>query len=210
MNCAWKEKRLSDEGIAKAQSEFEKRLTENVDLPDGIRRREGFVYWNLMRLWFGKLDASSRYDESKASKLRSDWLDYMDLLEHSNTLSFLASEASDESKQQDYWRELERERDKLKIIENAFAAAIGMDAIQQLEGVRNSSYNAFDQTGKKPIAPAGYHYSAVSINPYVEELCKDITNEEKHRVKALMEEDGKRIERPKLQEKVAGLKARDY
>lgn len=35
---------LSDEAIAKVQTEFEKRLEENADLPDGIRGKEAFIY----------------------------------------------------------------------------------------------------------------------------------------------------------------------
>ena len=45
--------------------EFEKRLREGIDLPDAIKRREAHFYLHLMREWFSKLAAQSRYDEGK-------------------------------------------------------------------------------------------------------------------------------------------------
>jgi hypothetical protein len=36
--------RLSDEAVIKAQTEFERRLETNIDLPDGIRRKDAFIY----------------------------------------------------------------------------------------------------------------------------------------------------------------------
>jgi hypothetical protein len=50
--------RLSDEAITKVQTEFEKHLEENADLPDGIRGRDAFIYWNLMSKWFSCLIAT--------------------------------------------------------------------------------------------------------------------------------------------------------
>ena len=39
-----------------------------------------------------------------------------------------------------------------------------------MASVNGAEVFAFDRTGKKPIAPLGYHYFPVSIRPYVEEL----------------------------------------
>jgi len=88
----YEERRLSDEGIAKVQAEFEKRLEEDVDLPDAITRKRAFVYWHLMRKWFGALIAQKRYDETKSKKIKLDWLHYMDLLSNESTLNFLSRE----------------------------------------------------------------------------------------------------------------------
>jgi hypothetical protein len=88
-------KRLSDEAVIKAQTEFEKRLEEEIDLPDGIRWRNAFIYWQLMRTWFARLLASSRYTGA-SDKLKSDWLEYMGLMEQRATLDFLSLQLSDE------------------------------------------------------------------------------------------------------------------
>ena len=173
MGRRWNEERLSDEGIATAQAEFEKGLVENLDLPDAVDGREAFTYWHCMAPWFSKLDPASRYDEAKFKRIRSDWLEYMSLLGSSSTLSFLSAESSDEKKRQEYWDRFDAERKKLRGIENAFAAAIGEDAIEHLEIVRSRSYDAFDRSGRKPIAPFGFHYSMASIHPYRQELVKD-------------------------------------
>ena len=90
-------KRLSDEAVIKAQAEFEKRLEENVDLPDGITWRAAFIYWQLMRAWFASLLASSGYTGA-SDKIKSDWLDYMDLMERRASVNFLYAEAGTEEK----------------------------------------------------------------------------------------------------------------
>src|SRR5947209_416616 len=68
LSAEWEKRRLSDEGIAKAQAEFEKRLDQNIDLPDGIVWRDAFIYWNLMRAWFAILTAAKRYSDAGSEK----------------------------------------------------------------------------------------------------------------------------------------------
>jgi hypothetical protein len=164
--------KLSDEAITKVQTEFEKRLEENTDLPDGIRGKEAFIYWNLMRNWFGSLIAANRYTETVSDKIKSDWLDYMSLLEEKSTLNFLCAEAENEEKRDRYYEEKDEAAKKIELIENGMAAAIGEGAIEQLEHTRSRDYDAFDRSGKKPIAPIGYRYFPTSIRPYVEECSK--------------------------------------
>ncbi len=57
---------------------------------------------------------------------------------------------------------------RVELIQNAFAAAIGAEAIEELRHVRSREADAFDRSGTQPMAPAGHHYFPVSLNPYVE------------------------------------------
>lgn len=111
----WEARQVGEENVLKAQLEFEKRLDEHVDLPDVIRWRKAFIYRNLMRKWFACLNAKYRYDEAMSKKIRSDWLSYLDLLEHHQTAVFLASEGSNEDKhdryEQEAWESKERYKD---------------------------------------------------------------------------------------------------
>jgi hypothetical protein len=173
LTAEWEKKRLSDEGIAKAQAEFEKRLEEEIDFPDGIRGRDAFVYWNLMHTWVATLIAAKRYSDTGSDKLRSDWLEYMGLIDQRARLSFLALETENEGKRDEYWEEADAARRKVTVIEDGVAAAIGQEAVAQLKDVRSRKYDAFDRSGKKPMAPIGYHYFPTSIRPYVEELAPD-------------------------------------
>lgn len=166
--------KLSDEAITKVQTEFEKRLEENADLPDGIRGKEAFIYWNLMRKWFGSLIAANRYTETVSDKTKYDWLDYMGLLEKKSTLQFLGAEAENEEKRGLYCKEADAAAKKIELIKNGMAAAIGKEAIEQLEHTRSRDCDAFDRSGEKPMAPIGYHYFPTSIRPYIEE-CKRST-----------------------------------
>jgi len=61
---------------------------------------------------------------------------------------------------------------KIELIENTFATAVGEEAIEQLVHVRSSPFDAFDITGKKPMAPDGYYYFPVSLKPHDQELSK--------------------------------------
>src|SRR5262249_28818439 len=81
-------RRVSDEAVIKAQAEFERRLETNIDLPDGIGRRDAFIYWHLMRKWFAGRHASSRHAATESDKIKSDWLDYMHLMEERAILRF--------------------------------------------------------------------------------------------------------------------------
>jgi hypothetical protein len=173
LSAEWETKRLSDEGIAKAHTEFEKRLEQEIDLPDGIRGRDAFVYWNLMCTWVASVIAAKRYSDTGSDKLRSDWLEYMGLMDERARLNFLAAETENEEKRNEYLEEAHAARRKMTVIEDGVAAAIGQEAVAQLKDVRSRKYDAFDRSGKKPMAPIGYHYFPTSIRPYVDELVPD-------------------------------------
>src|ERR1700730_2046898 len=165
--------RLGDEAVIKAQAEFEKRLERNVGLPDGVGGRRAFIYWHLMRKWVGQLIAANRYNEGMSNKIKSDLLEYMYLLEHWKTLAWSSGEADDEKRRDAYGKEAWGELNKIELIENGVAAAIGKEAIEELAYTRSREHSAFDRSGKKPMAPPGYHYFPNSIAPY-NELVKKI------------------------------------
>ncbi len=164
--------KLSDESVLKAQLEFEKRLDENVDLPDGIRGKRAFIYRNLMAKWFNRLIAANRYDEPMSKKIKSDWMNYLYLIEHQETTNFLSMESSDEGKRSHYSKEAWEEKKQYEMIEDGFATAIGKEAIEELRQIRQKSYDVFDRPGRD-IAPAGYYYFPASLRPYTEKLMPD-------------------------------------
>jgi hypothetical protein len=174
---------LSDENVLKEQRNFEKRLDENANLPDGIVWSKAYVYRHLMSRWYSMLIARHRYDQEVARKLKGDWLDYMGLLESSETAFFLSLESKVEARG-NYEEEALQERLRYMAIENAFAAAIGDHAVEQLERVRKAPTGAFDRSGKKPMAPEGFSYSLISLRPYEEELKPNSGWEEEAHLKA--------------------------
>jgi hypothetical protein len=160
---------ISQQELTRLQTNFERRLANECDLPDGIRGRDAFIYWNLMSNWFDRLIAANRYDDGYANKLRRDWCEYIQLLPKAKSARFLALETSNEVKASDYDQEAGSASRSIELIQNAFAAAIGADAIEQLLEIRSRDADAFDRSGRRPIAPIGHHYFPVSINPYIEE-----------------------------------------
>jgi hypothetical protein len=166
----WERKALSDEEVVNVQLQFERRLEENSDLPDAVKWRGAYIYRYLMSKWFKALIAKYRYDEGMARKLKGDWLEYLHLLESCETTRFLALESTNEAEQKAYEDDESRERRRIEAIEDAFAAAMGDGAIEELARVRVAPHGSFDRSGKKPIAPDGYRYSPVSLRPYDEEL----------------------------------------
>jgi hypothetical protein len=162
-------RRLSDEAVIKAQTEFESRLETNIDLPDGIPRRDAFIYWHLMRKWFAGLLASSRCTATASDKIKSDWLDYMHLLEERAILRFL-SLTKDEEKRKVYDEKAVEVSRKIAMIEDGMAAAVGQKAVAQLEDARRRPHDAFDRK-----ADGFYRLSlfSTSIKPCVEKLVPD-------------------------------------
>lgn len=121
-----------------------------------------------MRNWFNHLAAASRYDDAKAQKTRQDWCDYLELVPQASTLRFLSREADSADKASAHSEEADLASKRIDFIQNAFAAAVGSEAIEELQRVREREADAFDRTGTQPIAPIGHRYFPVSLNPYVE------------------------------------------
>jgi hypothetical protein len=115
--------RLSDEAVIKAQTEFERRLGTNIDLHDGIRWRDAFIYLHLMRKWFASVLASSRCTATASDKIKSDWLDYMQLMEERAILRFL-SLTEDEEKRKVYDEEAIEVSRKITMIEDGHGLAV--------------------------------------------------------------------------------------
>jgi hypothetical protein len=168
----WERERLSDENVLKAQSEFERRLDKNADLPDSIVWKKANTYRHLMKKWFAALTAQHRYDDVMSSKLKLDWLNYLYLLERESIVSFLTAEATDEKKRESYHKEFRQMREQYMAIEDGFSAAIGKEATAELQRVRTAAGDSFDRSGIKPMAPEGFYYFQVSLHPYDDELKK--------------------------------------
>jgi len=161
-------KPLSDEDVATAQSAFERRLEGDSDLPEAILWGDAYIYWQLMSQWYRSLIEKHRSDNESAAKLRNDWVNYLRCLETLKTGAFLSGKA--DRKRDLYGSEAEQSWRAKVAIEDGFAAAIGDEAVQLLRRVRAVNHNAFDRSGKKPMAPDGYYYSPITFSPYVEEL----------------------------------------
>jgi hypothetical protein len=147
------EERLSSEHVAKEQTEFEANLVRELEIgtPTAIMGQRAFLYWQLMRKWFSTLDAQNRYDDAKAKKIRQDWLSYMGLLDEEATCQFLAFEGREEKREQ-YSERLPAVSLARMAIEEAFATAIGPEAVSELARVKSAKHDAFDPTGRKPMA----------------------------------------------------------
>jgi hypothetical protein len=161
---------LTDENVLKSQTEFERRLDDNADSPDGIVWRRAYIYRQLMRKWFAALIAQHRRDDAMSLKLKIDWLNYLNLLERQSTGSVSEFESIDKEKQESYDKESWQMRQQYMAIENGFAAAIGEEATAELQRIRAARHSSFDRSGRKPMAPEGFRYSPVSLEPYEEEL----------------------------------------
>ena len=118
--------------------------------------------------WFNQLNVARRYDDAQVQKIRRDWCDYLELLPRASTSRFLALEADGADKASAHAEEADLASRKIDFIQNAFASAVGPEAMEELRQVRERESDAFDRTGTQPMAPAGHHYFPVSINPYVE------------------------------------------
>jgi hypothetical protein len=133
-----------------------------------------------MSKWFNELNAKYRYDDSMSKKIRTDWYDYMRSLKSEAFAKYLKSAASynayraeKEGESEDRqaleakaWSEDQKAKEARKrfiTIEDGFAAAMGEEAIKQLQEVRSRDDDAFDDSGA--MAPIGYYYRYGKMAP---------------------------------------------
>ena len=170
-----KSKEISHDEVIKLQLDFEHQLESDFDLPDGIRGKDAYIYWHLMRKWFSKLTAENRYNQEILGKIQRDWCFYLDQLPKMKRARFLAMELEDRQKADKYDQRADQTVRSIEGIQDTFASLIGPQAVEELCLIRNQDTDAFDRTGKRVVAPAGHHYFPVSINPYIEE-CRPKNN----------------------------------
>lgn len=156
------ERQSSEEYVIQQQQKFEAEIQHGLEirLPDALNGREVYIYRTLMREWFAKLTARDRYDEPKVKRLRKDWLVYMEALRHRATNRFLSMESTSEQKQAQYARQVQEETMQIMAIEDAFAEAIGPDAVKTLSQIRAKEYDSFSSSGE--LAADGYRYLGYS------------------------------------------------
>lgn len=154
---AFVEKGISEEEVFKAQSSFEKKILETY-LPDHIHRKDIYIYQNLMSKWFSKLSGQNRYDENKIQKLRKDFLDYMEACEQGSSANYLSFEVENEQERDSYSEEAEMCARKSFAIENAFAEALGQDAVSELNRIRSLNLTSISRSGE--LAPEGMEFDA--------------------------------------------------
>lgn len=147
---------INEERVFEIQTEFEGFL-EETHLPDAISRDKIYVYKNLMRPWFNKLISQNRYNDGMTQKLREDFLDYMSSLQQKSTSNYLSMESevgSDDEKKHESRRS--NAVKKVNAIEDAFAASIGQEAVDELAHIRAQDFFAFSSSGQ--LAPEGFEY----------------------------------------------------
>lgn len=151
------QRNVSEEAVFQAQTRFEKKLSEETEFPDAISGIEIYIYKNLMLPWYNKLAAKSRYDETLIQKLRRDWLDYMEAVEDRSTYNYLWLETQDDEERSERYRadHITAAR-KVFAIQNAFAAAMGEDAVAELNKTKEMDFMKFSQEGE--LAPKGFEW----------------------------------------------------
>jgi len=150
---------ISEETGFKVQSEFEDKITNEIDFPNAISGDEIYIYRNLMHPWFDKLTAQYRYDEKMTQKLRNDWLDYMDAVDDRSTCNYLFMESEDKKKSEKYWEDHVTASRKMFAIQDAFANAIGVDAVSELKKVKEVKEMGFISINRYgELAPEGFKW----------------------------------------------------
>lgn len=147
---------INEERVFEMQTEFEGFL-EETHLPDAIPRDKIYVYKNLMRPWFNKLVSQNRYNDGMTQKLREDFLDYMYALQQKSTSNYLSMESevgSEEEKKHESRRS--NAVKKVNAIEDAFAASVGQEAVEELSSIRTKDFSVFSSSGQ--LAPDGFEY----------------------------------------------------
>lgn len=150
-------KDFTEDNVIEAQRKFEKSMIES-DGPVGIGYQQTHIYY-LLRGWFEKLCAQNRYKDDMLQRLRSDWMTYLNALEAHRIDVYLWMETDREDKEGNDYREEELRMSgmKVKALEDGIAAAMGEEAVKELERKRNMDQDRFGPNGK--TAPKRKRYS---------------------------------------------------
>jgi len=138
---------IEEDLVFKVQGEFEKNLGDTF-LPDAVKYRDLYIYKYMMRGWFSELSGKYRYDESMIQKLRKDWLDYMEALRDKGLYNFLSLEAETEEQRESYGEKHFMASSKVSAIQDAFAVAIGEEAVKKLSNLQEEELFAFTREGE--------------------------------------------------------------
>lgn len=154
-------KRVEEDFVLRVQEKFEAHLVaNNYAAPDGIGDVDAYIYLHLMKEWFRTLALKHRYDDDELQLIRADWVDYMNALLDYHSLSFLAAETWGENEQQtnEYDKDIEVACRKAFDIVDAFALAVGENAVSELKKIRGKSVmdGSIDRAGN--LAPDGYKF----------------------------------------------------
>src|SRR5262249_1013281 len=129
---------------------FEQRMREDVKAgePYAVRGCSAHIYRYLMCKWFDKLADQSRHDVLRLRKLRRAWLGYIEALEASKASSYLRVELDHWGEREKYDLQAQEEKGKAGGIEDAFAEAIGPEAVERLRGTRAMRWDSFSDEGE--------------------------------------------------------------
>jgi len=157
-------RRTSEAYVIERQREFEERVRKDIKdgEPYAVRGCSAHIYRYLMCKWFDKLADQSRHDGLKLRKLRRAWLVYIEALEASKASSYLSVELDHWAEREKYDLQAQEEKAKLAAIQDAFAEAIGPEAVERLRGTRAMRWDTFSDEGelvlmghRTPNEPAG-------------------------------------------------------
>jgi hypothetical protein len=148
---------ITEDRVIDVQTKFESRLSD-IYLPDAVSGKEMYIYKNLMSVWYDKLSAENRYDDTMIQKFRGDWLEYMSALRDKSTYTYLSSESTEKDKRESYRNDTIIASKKVFATEEAFASAIGKEASDELTRMRGMNESAFSKEGE--FIPEGFEINA--------------------------------------------------
>jgi hypothetical protein len=111
-----------------------------------------------MSVWYSKLSAENRYDDTMVQKFRSDWLEYMSALRDKSTYQYLSAESTEKEKEESYRNDHSVASKKVFTIEEAFASVIGKEATDELVRIRGLDDAKFSKEGE--LIPEGFEINA--------------------------------------------------
>lgn len=161
-SAAEAKKRLEDDEYTLSVAyDLEKRILKYPNLPDAINRSHAYIFRHLMKNWFTQLTAQNRYNDTISRKLRTDFLNYIELIDEFASNKFLhmmAFEKDDKKEEEKYERIIAIQREQIKGLELLFASMVSSTAVAELQLAHShEGYWLFSTIGDK--APDGYKYN---------------------------------------------------
>ena len=138
---------FSEDNVNKILVQFEQDIAQNINLPNGIRNQQSYIYKHLVKKWYKEIIAKNRYNDEISEKIRVDIIKYISNLSQMNRASFPESESKGSNRAK-HEEDVKLVKLKIEAIEDGFAAACGPGAVKELEIIRNRTPLEFSEDGE--------------------------------------------------------------
>lgn len=137
----------------RAVADFQRHIERSKKDSTAFLGKELYIYLHLIRSWFKYLSLKHQNDPETIQSMKENYLEYIWRLKEMQISRFMFVKGEAAEKYKERYASAKKAKEE---IEYAFAAALGDEAVLELETVKNLPGRCFNRDGDK--APEGYQF----------------------------------------------------